>query len=74
MEKKVTNGTHTLRHVLVSKPGGRFPVRMVSICKNKNVKNNERKKGKIYGQEIIFIVLQDQIMRNPSTGHLPITR
>jgi hypothetical protein len=34
-KKKVTNGTHTLRHALVSKPGGRFPVRIGSICKNK---------------------------------------
>jgi hypothetical protein len=46
MQKKVTNGTHTLRHVLVSKPGGRFPVRVGSIYKNKNVINKEKKKKK----------------------------
>jgi hypothetical protein len=42
--KRIPNGTHTLRHVLVSKPGGRFPVRIGSICKNKNVKKQRKKK------------------------------
>ena len=46
IKKKNTNGTHTLRHVLVSKPGGRFPVRIGSICKNKNVKTLKERKEK----------------------------
>jgi hypothetical protein len=39
MQKKLTNGTHTLRHVLVSKLGGRFLVRIGSIYKNKSKYN-----------------------------------
>lgn len=43
--------THTLRHVLESKPGGRFPLKIGSICKTKkygkqgNLKRNPKSKN-----------------------------
>lgn len=43
-KKKVKTSTHTLRQVLGSKPGGRFPLGIGSICKNKNVKRIEKEK------------------------------
>ena len=42
LKKKDKTDTHTLRQLLGSKPGGRFPLGIGSICKN--VKRKEKKK------------------------------
>lgn len=44
--KKNLYNTHTLRHVVESNPGGRFPLKIGSICKNKKVKKKNQAKEK----------------------------
>ena len=50
--RKCPNNTHTLRHVLGSNPGGRFPLGIGSICKTKKWKKEE--KNKIKGKPPTF--------------------
>lgn len=51
--------THTLRQVVGSKPGGRFPLGIGSICKKKKMKktkeNEEKKKKKETGKKTCFL-------------------
>lgn len=45
--ESILQGTHTLRHVLESNPGGRFPLKIGSICRLVVKCKETKKKNKI---------------------------
>lgn len=68
-EKKCQDDTHTLRQVLGSNPGGRFPLGIGSICKIKKWKKKttkKKQKNKEQNIHLIFNCLCSQWFQPPN--------